>query len=175
MIWISELTLNLPLPNVPPPRSRTTTFSPSEPSMSGFRTSRTGRKPRASLERVASVRCQMRGALYPRLARPDSELLVVSCPNEYICLKFLDISVVLVQHLVPFVALWYAVLGIVRAYATTSHGRRTQRISHAAEGVAIFRKSDLRNSDSPSLPYALWHNPPQTGCGHICSAAHTPQ
>ena len=51
--------------------------------------------------------------------------------------KVFDISVVLVQHLVPFVALWYAVLRIVRAYATTSHGRRTQRIFHAAGGVAF--------------------------------------
>ena len=51
--------------------------------------------------------------------------------------KVFDISVVLVQHLVPFVALWYAVLGIVRAYATTSHGRCTQRILHAAGGVGF--------------------------------------
>ena len=48
-----------------------------------------------------------------------------------------DISVVLVQHLVPFVALWYAVLGIARAYAAASHGRYTQRIFHATGGVGL--------------------------------------
>ena len=58
--------------------------------------------------------------------------------------KVFDISVVLVQHLVPFVALWYAVLGIVRAYATTSHGRCTQRIFHAAGGVAFSENQTCR-------------------------------
>ena len=46
-----------------------------------------------------------------------------------------DISVVLIQYSVPFVALGRAVLGIARACTIASHGRRTQRIAHTAGGV----------------------------------------
>ena len=46
-----------------------------------------------------------------------------------------DISVVLVQYPVPFVAWGRATLGLSRAYTTTPHGRRAQYIVHAAGGV----------------------------------------
>ena len=52
-------------------------------------------------------------------------------------LPVFDISVVLVQHLIPFVDLWRAVLGLIRACTTTSRGRRTQCIVHAACGVVL--------------------------------------
>ena len=48
-----------------------------------------------------------------------------------------DISVVLIQYSVPFVALGRAVLGIARACTIASHGRRTQRIAHTAGGVVL--------------------------------------
>ena len=37
------------------------------------------------------------------------------------------------------------------------------------------RKSDFSYLSHPSLPYALRHSPPQTGCGRICSAVHIPR
>ena len=48
-----------------------------------------------------------------------------------------DISVVLIQYSIPFVALGRAVLGIARACTIASHGRRTQRIAHTAGGVVL--------------------------------------
>ena len=48
-----------------------------------------------------------------------------------------DISFVLVQHPVPFVALGRAAIGLTRICTTTSHRRRTQRIAHAVGGVAL--------------------------------------
>ena len=48
-----------------------------------------------------------------------------------------DISTVFVQYPVPFIALGRAALGITRAYIIASHGRRTQRIVHAAGSVAF--------------------------------------
>ena len=48
-----------------------------------------------------------------------------------------DISAVLVQYPVPFVALGRAALGITRACTIASHGRRTQRIVHATGSVAF--------------------------------------
>ena len=48
-----------------------------------------------------------------------------------------DISVILVQYPVPFVALGRAALGITRACTIASHGRRTQRIVHATGSVAF--------------------------------------
>ena len=46
-----------------------------------------------------------------------------------------DISVILVQYPVPFVALGRAAFGIARACTFTSHRRRTQRIVHAIGSV----------------------------------------
>ena len=51
-----------------------------------------------------------------------------------------DISVVLIQYSVPFVALGRAVLGIARACTIASHGRRTQHIFHAA-GCAVLAEN----------------------------------
>ena len=86
MIWIvSELP-----PNFPPPRSRVTAFSPPEPSVPGFRTSRTGRKPRNWKESVVLAPAYLRGESYrPRITRFDSVLGKVSCPQEPISLQFL--------------------------------------------------------------------------------------
>ena len=53
-----------------------------------------------------------------------------------------DISAVLVQYLIPFVALGRAALGLARACTTTSRRRRTQRIAHAAGGV-VFAENQI--------------------------------
>ena len=53
-----------------------------------------------------------------------------------------DISVVLIQYSVPFVALGRAVLGIARACTIASHGRRTQHIFHAA-GCAVLAENQV--------------------------------
>ena len=60
-------------------------------------------------------------------------------PRMYLTTVF-DISIVLVQYPVPFVALGRAASGIARACTITSRGRRTQRIAYAAGGV-IFAKN----------------------------------
>ena len=52
----------------------------------------------------------------------------------------LDISAVLVQHRVPFVALGHAALGIARTCRVTSHRRCAQGIVHAAAGI-IFAEN----------------------------------
>ena len=52
----------------------------------------------------------------------------------------LDISAVLVQHRVPFVALGHAALGIARTCRDTSHRRCAQGIVHAAAGI-IFAEN----------------------------------
>ena len=52
----------------------------------------------------------------------------------------LDISAVLVQHRVPFVALGHAALGIARTCSVTSHRRCAQGIVHAAAGI-IFAEN----------------------------------
>ena len=52
----------------------------------------------------------------------------------------LDISAVLVQHRVPFVALGHAALGIARTCKVTSHRRCAQGIVHAAAGI-IFAEN----------------------------------
>ena len=48
-----------------------------------------------------------------------------------------DISAVLVQYPVPFVALGRTTFYITRTSVTTSHGRRTQRIVHTACGIVL--------------------------------------
>ena len=65
------------------------------------------------------------------LRRIDRSIL---SPRSLLTIVF-DISVILVQYPVPFVALGRAAFGIARAYITTSHGRRTQRIVHAIGSV----------------------------------------
>ena len=52
----------------------------------------------------------------------------------------LDISAVLVQHRVPFVALGHAAFGIARTGKVTSHRRCAQGIVHAAAGI-IFAEN----------------------------------
>ena len=54
----------------------------------------------------------------------------------------LDISAVLVQHRVPFVALGHAALGIVPTCRVTSHRRCAQGIAHAAAGI-IFAENQI--------------------------------
>ena len=54
----------------------------------------------------------------------------------------LDISAVLVQHRVPFVALGHAALGIARTCRDTSHRRCAQGIVHAAAGI-IFAENQI--------------------------------
>ena len=56
----------------------------------------------------------------------------------------LDISAVLVQHRVPFVALGHAALGIARTCRVTSHRRCAQGIVHAAAGI-IFAENQTRS------------------------------
>ena len=49
----------------------------------------------------------------------------------------LDISAVLVQHRVPFVALGRAAFGLIRTCTTTSHRRCAQGIVHAAGNIVL--------------------------------------
>ena len=56
----------------------------------------------------------------------------------------LDISAVLVQHRVPFVALGHAAFGIARTCIVTSHRRCAQGIVHAAAGI-IFTENQTRS------------------------------
>ena len=73
------------------------------------------------------------------LRRIDRSIL---SPRSLLTIVF-DISVILVQYPVPFVALGRAAFGIARAYIMTSHGRRTQRIAYAAAGV-VFAENQAR-------------------------------
>ena len=52
----------------------------------------------------------------------------------------LDISAVLIQHRVPFVALGHAAIGIAQTCSVTSHRRCAQGIVHAAAGI-IFAEN----------------------------------
>ena len=52
----------------------------------------------------------------------------------------LDISAVLIQHRVPFVALGHAGIGIAQTCSVTSHRRCAQGIVHAAAGI-IFAEN----------------------------------
>ena len=61
-------------------------------------------------------------------------------PQQIQLIPVFDISAVLVQYPVPFVALGRAAFGPTRACKTTSHGRRTQCIVHAAAGI-IFAEN----------------------------------
>ena len=54
-----------------------------------------------------------------------------------------DISIVLVQYPIPFVALGRAASGIARACTITSHGWCTQHIVHAVSGV-VFAENQAR-------------------------------
>ena len=54
----------------------------------------------------------------------------------------LDISAVLIQHRVPFVALGHAALGIVPTCRVISHRRCAQGIVHAAAGI-IFAENQI--------------------------------
>ena len=55
-----------------------------------------------------------------------------------------DISFVLVQHPVPFVALGRAAIGLTRACSRTSYGRCTQRIAHTASGEVLAENQTFR-------------------------------
>ena len=54
----------------------------------------------------------------------------------------LDISAVLIQHRVPFVALGHDALGSARTCSVTSHRRCAQGIVHAAAGI-IFAENQI--------------------------------
>ena len=56
----------------------------------------------------------------------------------------LDISAVLIQHRVPFVALGYAAFGIAQTYKVTSHRRCAQGIVHAAAGIIFAENQTFR-------------------------------
>ena len=56
----------------------------------------------------------------------------------------LDISAVLVQHRVPFVALGHAALGLIRACIVTSHRRCAQGIVHAAGDIVLAENQTFR-------------------------------
>ena len=75
-----------------------------------------------------------------RTARRRSTPSILS-PRKHLAPVF-DIFVVLVQHLIPFVVLWRDAPGLTRICTTTSHGRRTQRIVHAA-GCVVFAENQL--------------------------------
>ena len=75
-----------------------------------------------------------------RTARRRSTPSILS-PRKHLAPVF-DIFVVLVQHLIPFVVLWRDAPGLTRTCTTTSHGRRTQRIVHAA-GCVVFAENQI--------------------------------
>ena len=56
----------------------------------------------------------------------------------------LDISAVLIQHRVPFVALGHAAFGIARTCIVTSHRRCAQGIVHAAAGIIFAENQTFR-------------------------------
>ena len=74
----------------------------------------------------------------PRVERNS----ILSPRKHYI--PVLDISAVLVQHRVPFVALGRAALGIARTCRLTSRRRRTQRIAHAAGDIVLAENQTFR-------------------------------
>ena len=62
----------------------------------------------------------------------------------------LDISAVLVQHRVPFVALGHAALGIARTCRDTSHRRCAQGIVHAAAGIIFAENQTFVIQSTPA-------------------------
>ena len=70
-----------------------------------------------------------------RTARRRSTPSILS-PRKHLAPVF-DIFVVLVQYLIPFVVLGRDEYYTIRVCMTTSHGRRTQRIAHAAGDIVL--------------------------------------
>ena len=92
----------------------------------------------------SSVVVPVAGRIAPanRTARLVGRISILSPRIHFI--PVLDISAVLVQHRVPFVALGHAALGIVRTCKVTSHRRCAQGIVHAAAGI-IFAENQTRS------------------------------
>ena len=83
-----------------------------------------------------------RSAPANRTARRVARNSILS-PQIHI-IPVLDISAVLIQHRVPFVALGHAAFGIAQTYKVTSHRRCAQGIVHAAAGIIFAENQTFR-------------------------------
>ena len=83
-----------------------------------------------------------RSAPANRTARRVARNSILSPQIQIHIIPVLDISAVLIQHRVPFVALGHAAFGIAQTYKVTSHRRCAQGIVHAAAGI-IFAENQI--------------------------------
>ena len=77
-----------------------------------------------------------------RTARRVARRNILSPRKHFI--PVLDISAVLIQHRVPFVALGHAAFGIARTCIVTSHRRCAQGIVHAAGDIVLAENQTFR-------------------------------
>ena len=85
-----------------------------------------------------------RSAPANRTARRVARNSILSPQIQIHIIPVLDISAVLIQHRVPFVALGYAAFGIAQTYKVTSHRRCAQGIVHAAAGIIFAENQTFR-------------------------------
>ena len=85
-----------------------------------------------------------RSAPANRTARRVARNSILSPQIQIHIIPVLDISAVLIQHRVPFVALGHAAFGIAQTYKVTSHRRCTQGIVHAAAGIIFAENQTFR-------------------------------
>ena len=78
-----------------------------------------------------------RSAPANRTARRVARNSILSPQIQIHIIPVLDISAVLIQHSVPFVALGHAAFGIAQTYKVTSHRRCAQGIVHAAGDIVL--------------------------------------
>ena len=79
-----------------------------------------------------------------RTARRVARNSILSPQIQIHIIPVLDISAVLIQHRVPFVALGHAAFGIAQTYKVTSHRRCAQGIVHAAAGIIFAENQTFR-------------------------------
>ena len=85
-----------------------------------------------------------RSAPANRTARRVARNSILSPQIQIHIIPVLDISAVLIQHRVPFVALGHAAFGIAQTYKVTSHRRCAQGIVHAAAGIIFAENQTFR-------------------------------
>ena len=142
--------------------------------MSGFRTSRTGRKPTFRAEGVGlACSATMRPNRSPRIDTPGNDSgRKVSCPHEYILFQFwiYPCSCSASCPIRCFGAA--AFVESPEPVEITSHRLVRAGYSPRRRWHNLAENQTFVSAKYPSLPYALRHSPPQTGCGDICSAVH---
>ena len=85
-----------------------------------------------------------RSAPANRTARRVARNSILSPQIQIHIIPVLDISAVLIQHRVPFVALGLAGIGIAQTCSVTSHRRCAQGIVHAAAGIIFAENQTFR-------------------------------